>query len=141
MNCKVCADPRSRTINRLLLTGVSLKKVAEKLGINRATLTHHRQKHLPYKPERRPKPRNVREELEELKYELARLAVLGECGESVSQAVIALREKRQLLELQMRSEGELDATHRKLMLANRPAGGNFEVVFEGGRARTIEKAD
>ncbi len=140
MVCKVCSHPRVKEINRLILTGVPVTKVAKAAGICRPTLWNHRTKHLPWRPAGGPKPVTVQEQLEDLKFELHRLQILGECGEPVSGAIQALNARRMVVELQARMEGRLDATHRKLMLASRPPEGDVEVVFENGRARTVEKA-
>lgn len=137
--CKVCSHSRAKEINRLLLTGTPVARVAKAASMCRGTVWHHFQKHLPWRPQRRPKPVTIQEQIEDLKFELHRLQILGECGEAVGGAVTALRERRQVLELEARLEGKLDATHRKLLTAS-AAPGEFEVVFVDGRARTIEKA-
>jgi len=83
----------------------------------------------------------VAEQLEDLKFELYRLQILGECGELESGAIAAVNARRSLLELEARLEGKLDATHRKLLSATAPEG-DYEVVFTNGRPRTVatEKA-
>ncbi|MGB2621022.1 MAG: hypothetical protein WA857_21860 [Candidatus Acidiferrum sp.] len=74
----------------------------------------------------------------ELKRELWRLQLLAEAGENVSGALQVVRQRQSLLELEARTAGLLDATHKKLILNNRPPSGDFEVVFSGGRPKTVE---
>ena len=138
-HCRVCNDPRVAKINVLILRGTSIRALAKATGLQTHALRNHQHRHLPFLPKNRPKPTNAKEELAELKFELARLQALGEAGEVLPGAIAACRERRQLLELQMRSEGELDATHRKIMLNKAPMG-DVEIVFEGGRPRSVEKA-
>ncbi|SRR5216683_3962145 len=137
--CKVCSHSRVKEINRLLLTGTPVSRVAKAAAMCRGTVWHHFQKHLPWRPQRRPKAVTVAEKLADLEFDLARLQILGECGEPVSGAIAAVNARRALLELEARLEGKLDSTHRKLLTAS-AAPGDFEVVFVDGRARTIEKA-
>jgi transposase-like protein len=136
--CKICSNEKARDINRLFLTHGQIGMVSRQFGLNRGTVSNHLRKHLPWRSRRRPKPVSTAELLEELQYELARLAVLAECGEKIGAAVAALREKRAVYELQMRAAGVLSSTHRKLLPAQ-PMEGNYEVVFEGGRPRTVKK--
>jgi hypothetical protein len=135
--CSICSHEKARDINRLLFTRGQITAVARAYDLNRGTVFNHLRKHLPWRSRRRPRPVSVQEQLEDLKYELHRLQVLGECGESISGAIQALRERRAVVELQARLEGRLDATHRKLLLAARPPEGDFRVEFVNGRARTV----
>ena len=92
-----------------------ISKVAREHGLCRGTCWNHFQKHLPWRPQRRPKPITVQEQLEDLKFESRRLQALGETGENVTNALAALRERRALLELEARMAGRLDATHQRLL--------------------------
>jgi hypothetical protein len=137
--CKICAHEKFRDINRLLLTHGQIKAVAVEFGLNRGTVFNHLRHHLPWRSRRHPKAVTVQEQLELLQFELRRLQVLAECGESIGGAVAALRERRAVLELSARLEGKMDATHRKLFLSARPPEGDYEVVFENGKSRTVAK--
>jgi hypothetical protein len=75
----------------------------------------------------------------ELEFEFARLRALAEAGEKIDGPLRVLVAQRNFLELMLRKEGALDATHRKL-LPPQPMEGEFEVIFEGGRPRTVRKA-
>ena len=130
--CSVCSHEKAKDINRLLLTRGHVSAVARDFKLCRGSVWNHFKKHLPWRLSRRPKSVTVREQLEDLKFELYRLQVLGECGESVGGAIAALNARRQVIELEARLEGRLDATHKKLMLASRPPEGEFEVVFKTG---------
>ncbi len=136
--CSVCSDPRAKEINRLLLSGRKGTDVAKEFGFVAQTMRWHRRRHLPYRNPRLPKPETVAEHLEVLQYECGRLAVLAECGEKIGPAIQALQAKRQVFELQARMAGRLDATHQRL-LPPQPMAGEFEVVFQNGKPRTIEK--
>jgi hypothetical protein len=135
--CTICSHEKARDINRLLLTRGQVRAVAVEFGLNRGTVFNHLRKHLPWRSRRRPKAVTIAEQLEELKFELHRLQILGECGEPIGGAIQALNARRAVVELQARLEGRLDATHRKLMLAARPLEGDYRVEFVGGKPRTV----
>jgi hypothetical protein len=128
-------------IDRQLLHGMSTARIAKDMDLNEKSVQAHRQKHLPWRPQNFRKAESVGDRLADLRFEAERLRALGECGVAVNQALGALREERALLELQARLGGMLDATHRKLLNNSKdPAGGtDYEVVFVGGRPRTVEK--
>jgi hypothetical protein len=136
--CSACRNPRVKEINRWLLLGRTEKEAAAEFGFKPGILAWHKRKHLPWRSRRRVKVVTIQEQLEEMKFELTRLQVLGQCGESIGGAIQALRERRAVVELEARLEGRLDATHRKLMLAARPPEGDYEVIFENGRPRTVK---
>ena len=87
--CSICSDPRAREINRWLLTGRQVGVTAKEFGFNRDTLAIIVAPHIPYWSRNR-KVETVREQIQELKYEVSRLAVLAECGEKVGKAISAL---------------------------------------------------
>jgi len=136
--CSICTNERLREIDRQLLTHKQVKLVAKQFGVTWPALGRHRRLHLPWWNLRRGRPKTIREQLEYLKYELSRLQRLAECGEDIGRAIGAVTAKRQVLELEARLEGKLDATHRKLAFSNRQPEGEFEVVFQGGKAKTVE---
>jgi transposase-like protein len=136
--CTICSHEKARDINRLLLTRGQITAVAREYGLNRGTVFNHLRKHLPWRSRRHPRAVTVEEQLEEMKYELRRLQVLGECGESIGGAIQALRERRAVVELEARLAGLTDSTHRKLLLASRPPEGDYKVIFENGRPRTVK---
>ena len=76
------------------------------------------------------------EKLADLEFECRRLQALAEAGEDIGRAINAVTARRQVLELEMRTTGKLDATHSKLMMATRAPEGDYEVEFVGGRAKT-----
>jgi hypothetical protein len=135
--CNICSDARYKEINRRLLCGGRIKKTAMEFGFSPGQVQWHKRHHLPFRNSFGPKAATAQEKLEELEYELARLQVLAECGESVGGALRVIVAKRSLLELQLRKEGFLDATHRKLMMASRAPAGEFEVQFVGGRPKAV----
>jgi hypothetical protein len=139
--CKTCMSTRRREIDKHLLLGMPSSKVAKASGLSEKSIDGHRRRHLPWRPQNFRVASSVGEQLEDLKFEAQRLQALGECGESVSHALAALRERRAILELEARMGGQLDATHQKLLHgAKDPAGGtDYEVVFVNGRPKTVEK--
>src|SRR5579859_7868526 len=138
--CRICASPATAQgrINAALLNGAPLAKVSRACGLPIATVKNHRLNHIPYmhELEQRRKRTTVAEKFELLEFQLARLRVLAEAGESVLGALRVAYAQKSLLELQMRGAGELDPTNKKKMLAAPSADQDFEVVFSGGRART-----
>jgi hypothetical protein len=136
--CSICSDERVKEINKRLLLGRQITTTAKEFGFNAQTMRYHRQKHLPWQRKDTPKPETTEAKLRQLEYEFARLRALAECGERVGEALRVLVAQRNLLELMLRREGQLDATHRALV--PQPADGEFEVIFEGGRPRTVKKA-
>jgi hypothetical protein len=136
-SCSICSDARAREINRWLLTGRRGSDTAREFGFEAQTIRWHRRRHLPYRNPKFGKPETIHERLEELNYELARLQVLAECGEKISGAIQAVRERRAALELAMRFEGRLDATHRRLLRATQPLEGDYKVEFVNGKPRTV----
>jgi hypothetical protein len=137
--CSVCSNSRAKEINRWLLLGRQGPDVATEFGFKAQTIRWHLRNHLPWRSRRAPKPETIMEELDVLEFELRRLTVLASCGEAIGGAIQALTARRALIELRARLEGKLDATHKKLALASRAPEGEFEVVFENGRPRTVEK--
>ena len=136
--CRICSSPRKGEVNKLLLNGVPMTRVAKVCGISVQAVKNHRTRHLPWRPERRPKPVTVTEKFSELEYQLERLRFLAEAGESVGGALRVLFAQKSLLELEMRVEGRLDPMNKKKMLATAPLE-DIEIVFENGRPRSIEK--
>lgn len=139
--CILCRHPGKHTIEKKLLQTGQVTRVAKELQLCYGTVWNHFRNHLPYRSERKRKKfeaMSVMEKLADLSYELQRLTVLGECGESVSQAVTALRERRRLLEVEARLNGMLERRHDKLF-GNQQAEGEFEVVFVDGRVQTKKK--
>jgi hypothetical protein len=134
--CSICSDERAKEINRWLLTGRRGSDAAREFGFKAQTMRWHRRRHLPYR-DRQGKPETVTEKLEELTYQLARLQALAECGVRISGAITAIREQRFALELQMRFEGRLDATHRRLLRTAQPLEGDYKVEFVNGKSRTV----
>jgi hypothetical protein len=136
--CSVCSHEKAKDINRLLLTRGHVSAVAREYKLCRGSVWNHFKAHLPWRLQRRPKSVTVREQLEDLKFELLRLQVLGECGESVGGAIAALNARRQVIELEARLEGKLDAHHKKLILNSQQPAGDYRVEFVNGRPRTVE---
>lgn len=124
-----CTDERVREINRALLLGRTSRAVAEKFGVGIWVLRKHRQRCLPYRKARAPKPTTVQEKLAALSREMWRLQILAECGEQVGGALAVVRQRQSLLEPEARMSGLLDATHKKLIMSNRAPEGDFAVEF------------
>jgi hypothetical protein len=139
MICGICSNERVREINRAMLLGLTTKAVVEKFGLNTWTARQHRKKCLPYRNPRVPKKaaETIPEQVAELKRELWRLQLLAEAGENVSGALAVVRQRQSLLELEARSQGLLDATHKKLLMAGRQVEGDYKVEFIAGRPRTV----
>jgi hypothetical protein len=114
-------------------------KIAAAAKLTKKSVQNHRTKHLPYRPQNFRKAETVGDQLEDLRFEAQRLQALGECGINVSHAVTALRERRQILELEARMGGNLDATHKRLLNNSKDAAGDVEIVFTNGRPRAVER--
>jgi hypothetical protein len=129
--CRVCQrGPDAREINRHLLLGTPQAKIAKAAKIPVRSLATHLHKHLPWRPANFRKAVTIGEQLEDIKFALSRLEVLGG-------AIAALRERRAVLELEARLGGQMDTTHKKLMLNNQAPDTDYEVVFVNGRPKTI----
>lgn len=135
-HCTVCQHGKVVEINRLLLKATPATKIAKEAGLNVAAVRVHQKKHLPYRGPGFPKAVTVEEQVEELKFELSRLQALGECGEAVGPAIQAINAKRGVLEFEARLQGRLQGSHKSILAAP-SSGDEFEVVFEGGRPRTV----
>ena len=135
--CSICQDERAREINVALLNGHTVKATALKYGIRLWVLKEHRRKHLPWKDPRLGPAVTVLEKMEELSRELKRLQVLAECGIDTTKALMVVRQRQSLLELEARMEHLLGATHSKLMPKGKPAG-DYKVRFVNGRPETVE---
>lgn len=135
--CRICSDPRARQINLKLLTGARIFPTAKEYGYKFGSMRYHRQYHLPYRSAKTPKAQTIQEKLEELDYELARLQILGECGDKIGPAIQAVVARRGVLELTARVENLLGATHRKLFPAKMDLDEDMEVIFENGSPRTV----
>jgi hypothetical protein len=140
LTCLVCLDDRVKEMNRLLLNGWPPKTVGRKFGINAWTMRNHRKRHLPWRHRSQKPGETIEEQRKDLKYELERLQVLAQCGDDVTEALRVIKARQSLLELQMRGEHLLGATHSRLMPARKPEG-DFVVEFEGGRPRTVKAGE
>jgi hypothetical protein len=136
--CSICSHERAKEINLWLLRGRQMTAVVAEFGIKKDILRYHRQKHLPWRKHNTPKATTTEGKLAELEFEFARLRALAEAGEKIDGSLRVLVAQRSLLELMLRREGLLDATHRALI--PQPVDGDYAVVFEGGRPRTVKKA-
>jgi hypothetical protein len=136
--CRICSSPRRGEVNKLLLNGMPMTKVARACGLSLQAVKNHRMRHLPWRPANRPKPVTTAEKFSELEYELERLRFLAEAGEPVTAALKVLYAQKSLLELSMRLEGRLDPSNHKKILASEPMG-DVEIVFTNGRPRAVEK--
>jgi hypothetical protein len=140
MVCRICSDERKKEINLAMLHGQTTKAVATKYGLNLWTARNHRKKCLPWRNPREKAAESVPEQMAELKRELWRLQLLAECGENVAGALAVVRQRQSLLELVARTNGLLDASHKKLALQSRPPAGDCRVEFVNGKPRTVEDA-
>lgn len=135
--CRTCAHVKAREINKRLLLGEQARRVAVEYGIKPYALRYHRRWHIPWRHANAKKPETCEEKMGELEYQLGRLRALAEAGEKVDQALRVLVAQRNLLELQMRAEHLLGATHMKLFPAKTDLDEDMTVVFENGRPRTV----
>src|SRR5271156_4945911 len=142
--CSICSHEKVSEINWRILTGRQIVETAKEFGINRGNLYSHMRNHLPWRTSRRkPAPETIEEKFAELEFELSRLRALALCGEKVGEALRVVTAQRNLLELEMRKGGLLDASHKKLILNAAAPTGDVEVVYENGRARsrTVEAGE
>jgi transposase-like protein len=135
--CRICSSEKLQQVNLRLLQGGQIGKTAREFGVSYQTIRHHRRFCLPWRDPRTAPAETCDQKFAELEYELRRLTLLGECGASVSGALAGVRERRHLLELEMRKEHLLGATHRKLFPAKMELDEDMEVIFENGRPRTV----
>ena len=116
-----------------------MAEAAKEFGYRPGTLRYHKEHHLPYRPTKGRKPALTTEDkLKDLEFEFSRLKALAEAGEKIDGPLRVLVAQRSLLELMLRKEGALDATHRKL-LPPQPMEGEYTVIFENGKPRTVAK--
>jgi hypothetical protein len=141
-NCQVCMrGPDARNINKHLLCGTPMTVLSRASKIPVEALARHLHNHLPWRKPNFRKAVTIGEQLEDIKFELSRLQILGECGDNVTGAIAALRERRSVLELEARLGGEMDTSHKKMILNNQRPEGDFEVVFVNGRPKTVPLVD
>jgi hypothetical protein len=136
--CKICSSEKAKEVNRWILSGRQEKETAAQFGFDKQTIGYHKRHHLPFRSRRVKKAETVDEKFAELEFELSRLRVLALSGEKVGEALRVVIAQRNLLELEMRKEGGLDATHKKLILNAHPPAGDVEVTFQGGRVKAVE---
>jgi transposase-like protein len=132
--CRICSSVKVREVNLRLLQGAQVKATAKEFGLSYQMVRHHRRFCLPWRDHRMKKAETSEEKMAELEFELRRLTVLGECGDKIGPAIQAVRERRNLLELAMRAEHRLGATHKRLFPPEMPEG-EYEVEFVGGKPR------
>lgn len=137
-NCIVCQSPLVAKVNVAILRGISINAIAEKTKLPVFSLRKHQHKHLPFRRQDAPEPVTIKERLELCRFQLKRLAILAESGETVTQAIATVRAEMSLIELEGRLEGKIQGPH-KAMLAAAPTG-EVEISFAGGRAISKEAA-
>lgn len=133
-HCGICSDARARQINLKLLTGARIAATAKEFGYKFGSMMHHRRHCLPWRNARTKKPETTQEKMQDLEFHLSRLRALAEAGDRVSEALRVITAQRTLLELQMRAEHRLGATHSKLFPPSPPEG-EFSVEFVNGKPR------
>jgi hypothetical protein len=126
-------------INRRILSGRQDKAVAKEYKFKKQQVTWHRMHHLPWRSKLAKKPVTCEEQLEFLKYELARLQAWAEAGESVAEALRVVVARRNVLELEMRVQHKLEGTHQRRFGAKPIDPEDFKVTFEGGRPKGVTK--
>jgi hypothetical protein len=132
--CLICGDVRVKEINRRLVMGGGIMATAREFGVSHWSVKTHRKKHLPWRNRLTKQPVTTDEKMEHLEYQFARLRVLASAGEKVGEELRVLVAQRNLLELQMRAEHRLGATHKRLFPPEMPEG-EYEVEFVGGKPR------
>ena len=137
--CIICTHEQIKGINRALLSGWPPRAVAKKFEVNVWSVRKHYRKHLPWRHRLARPAETCDEQMADLKLELRRLQILAECGDDISEALKVVRQRQSLLELEMRAEHRLGATHSKLMPKGQPEG-DYVVTFQNGRAKTERMA-
>src|SRR5271168_5025572 len=130
MVCSICTHDKIKEINRALLGGWTVKSVAVKFELNLWSARKHWRRHLPWKDRHARPAGTVDEQMEDLKLELRRLQILAECGDNVLGPLTVLKQRQSLLELEMRKEHLLGATHKKLFPPPQDTNDHVKVIFE-----------
>lgn len=111
--CEVCTHPDKNVIEERMLTGVSVRKIADEFDIGRMSVQRHRHNHLPHSLVKSKKLQEMQaaddlvtriESLYEKAIEIIRLA---QQDKKYQPAVSAIKEARSSLELLAKISGEL----------------------------------
>ncbi len=113
--CRACASDQQDAINRDLAREVPYRTLEKRYGITKSALFHHKQNHLSpalvalHKADQAEGlARPILDELRELTEHANAIRDAARRSKNASQALSAIREARQNLELRARITGELD---------------------------------
>jgi len=111
--CSVCQHPDVQLINERMLTGVSIRKIAEEFNLGRESVQRHRHNHLPHELVKSKKMAELNaadsliERIENLYAQAIRVMELAERDGKYAPAVSAIQQARSSLELLAKISGEL----------------------------------
>ncbi len=111
--CAVCTHPDRDLINQRMLSGASIRAIAEEFDIGRMAVQRHRQNHLPHElvKSKKLKEMEAADELvtriEGLYSKAIELISLAQKDKKYAPAVAAVKEARASLELLAKISGEL----------------------------------
>lgn len=124
--CTVCAHADIETINEALIAGVpSMRDMAGRYGLTRASLSRHKNAHLPKHMAKAQEVREIAQAdslLDQMRdLQKKTLAILDKSmGKDERLALTAIREARSNIELIGRIIGELDESPKVAVLVNNP---------------------
>jgi hypothetical protein len=113
--CSVCSHAEVNLINERMLSGVSVRKIAEEFGLGRESVQRHRHNHLPRELVKSKKLAELAsadslvDRIEGLYDKAIHIIEIAEKDGKYQPAVSAIKEARASLELLARISGELKA--------------------------------
>jgi len=122
-SCTVCSHPDRQGIDQALVSGTSLRVVAEQFRLKPTSLHRHNHRHIPTSLARAHDARVVAaadgllEQLEDLTAEAHRLKAKAEKKGDLRTALSAVRELVRMVELLAKLRGELDESPKVALVA------------------------
>jgi hypothetical protein len=132
--CEVCTHPDKTTIEERMLSGVSVRKLADEFNIGRMSVQRHRQNHLPHELIKSKKLQEMKtaddlvSRIEGLYEKAIHLITIAEQDKKYQPAVSAIKEARSSLELLAKISGELK-TGTTINLTYSPQWVNLRAVL------------
>jgi hypothetical protein len=132
--CSVCTHPDVNLINERMLTGVSVRAIAEEFDIGRMAVQRHRHNHLPHELVKSKKLQEMAAaddlvtRIESLYEKAIHLITIAEKDKKYQPAVSAIKEARSSLELLAKISGELK-TGTTINLTYSPQWVNLRAVL------------
>jgi hypothetical protein len=111
--CSVCSHPDVQLINERMLSGVSVRKIAEEFSLGRESVQRHRHNHLPHELVKSKKMAemvaadSLIDRIEGLYDKAISIMELAEKDKKYQPAVSAIQQARSSLELLAKISGEL----------------------------------